>query len=471
MLNKLMLEYTGIIHFSGIGGIGMSGIAEIMHNLGYKIQGSDPSDNYVVDRLKTIGIKVINEQKAENLENVSLLVRSTAVKDNNPEVIEARAQKIPVISRTEMLAELMRLKICVAVAGTHGKTTTTSLMACMFEAAQKNPTVINGGIINNRNTNAYLGDGDYLIAEADESDATFIKIPSSIGIITNIDPEHMDFYHGFDNIKAAFATFVHNLPFYGFAVLCLDHPEVRNLANTITDRTIVTYGIDSEDVDVRAVNIRQSLQGSIFDIKISNNLNSNVSELKDIHLPTPGRHNVLNSLAPIAVALKLNFAQEHIIQGFANFHGVKRRFTLTGEYNGAKIIDDYAHHPEEVKVTLQTARSVADQNNGRVIAIFQPHRYTRLQTLFNEFVHSFGDSDILYIADVYSAGEAPIEQLGKELLVNAIKQSNAHPDPRILVSSDDLVDIIRNEAKPNDIVIFMGAGTITYWANDIVHKL
>lgn len=471
MLNKLMLNYTGPIHFCGIGGIGMSGIAEIMHNLGYKIQGSDNADNYVIARLKEIGIKVVIGQNANNLKGVSLLVKSTAIKEDNPEIIEAKAKKIPIISRSEMLAELMRLKISVAISGTHGKTTTTSLMACMFEAAGKNPTVINGGIINNRNTNAYLGDGDFLIAEADESDSTFIKIPSTIGIVTNIDPEHMDHYQSFDNLKAAFRTFITNLPFYGFGVVCADHQVARELANSITERKIITYGIVSEDADVRAVNIRQSLSGSIFDVVVSGNVYGEIKQLKNIQLPTPGMHNVLNALAPIATALELGFAEKDILAGFESFDGVKRRFTLTGEYNGVKFIDDYAHHPEEVKAILQTAQSVAKQSNGRVIAIFQPHRYSRLQSLFNEFVHCFKDSDILYIADVYGAGEPPIDKLGKELLVNAIKQSNAHHDPRVLISPDDLPEIIKTYAKPNDIVIFMGAGSITYWANDIVNKL
>lgn len=471
MLNKLMLNYTKPIHFCGIGGVGMSGIAEILHNLGYNVQGSDNNDNYIITRLKELGIKIDIGQRAENIKGISLLVKSTAIKDDNLELQEAVKLKIPVISRAEMLAELMRLKISIAISGTHGKTTTTSLMACMFESAKMNPTVINGGIINNRNTNAYLGDGDYLITEADESDSTFIKIPSSIGIITNIDPEHLDHYKSFDNIKLAFHSFISNLPFYGFGVLCIDHQVTRELAESITERKVLTYGINSTDADILAVNIRQSLEGSIFDIKISSKVNGDIKDLKDIHLPTPGRHNILNALAPIATALELGFKKEDIINGYSTFRGVKRRFTLTGEYEGIRFIDDYAHHPEEVKATLQTAKEVAKQKNGRVIAIFQPHRYSRLQSLFNEFVHSFTDSDIIYIADVYAAGEKPIDKLDKELLVNTIKQSEAHPDPRILVSPDYLPEIIKKDAKPNDIVIFMGAGSITYWANDIVNKL
>jgi len=466
-----MLNYVGGIHFSGIGGIGMSGIAEILHNLGFAIQGSDLTDNYVTKRLKELGIKIVLEQVAENVKNVSLVVKSTAIKDNNPEIVAARKYKIPVISRTEMLAELLRLKICIAIAGSHGKTTTTSLTACMFEAANMNPTVINGGIINNRNTNAYLGNGDFVIAEADESDATFIKIPSTIGIITNIDPEHMDYYNTFDDLKNAFSTFISNLPFYGFGVLCIDHPVVREIATSITERKIITYGIDSKDCDLRAVNIYQDLTGSTFDVIISDNVKSEIRVLKNIKLPTPGLHNVLNALGPIAIALELGFAKDHIINGFNSFNGVKRRFTITGEYNGAKFIDDYAHHPEEIKATLKTAQSVAKLNNGKVIAIFQPHRYSRLQNLFSDFVHCFGDSDILYIADVYGAGEIVIEDLNKELLLNVIKQSKTHSDARLLMSPDELPEIIKNDAKPNDIIIFLGAGSITYWANDIVNKL
>ncbi len=470
-INKLMLNYVGGIHFSGIGGIGMSGIAEILHNLGYKIQGSDLAENYVTKRLRDLGIKIFIGQVAENINNVSLVVKSTAIKDNNQEIIAAHKHKIPVISRTEMLAELLRLKNCVAVAGSHGKTTTTSLTACMFESANMNPTVINGGIINNRNTNAYIGDGDFVIAEADESDATFIKIPSTIGIITNIDPEHMDYYHNFDDLKKAFRTFILNLPFYGFGVLCIDHPVVREIATSITNRKIITYGIDSKDADVRAINIRQELSGSVFDVIVSDNIKGSIRELKNIKLPTPGLHNVLNALGPIAIALELGFAKDHIINGFNSFDGVKRRFTLTGEYNGAKFIDDYAHHPEEIKVTLKTAKSVANLNNGKVIAIFQPHRYSRFQSLFSDFVHCFGESDILYIADVYGAGEEVIADLNKELLLNVINQSKAHSDARLLMSPDDLPEIIKKDAKPNDIVIFLGAGNITYWANDIVNKL
>ncbi len=470
-INKLMLSYTGKIHFSGIGGIGMSGIAEILSNLGYTIQGSDQSDNYVIARLKKLGITIFLDQTGENLRDIALLVRSTAVKDDNPEVIAARKHKIPVISRTEMLAELMRLKVCVVIAGSHGKTTTTSLTACIFEASNKNPTVINGGIINNRHTNAYLGNGDFLIAEADESDATFIKIPSTIGIITNIDHEHMDFYGTFDKIKDAFRTFLSNLPFYGFGVVCIDHPIVKEIADTVTDRKIITYGIESKNIDVKAVNIREGINHSIFDVLISNNLNTKIRELHNIKLPTPGVHNVLNALGPIAIALELGFNKDNIIDGFKSFHGVKRRFTLVGEYNGVKFIDDYAHHPEEIKVTLRTAKSVAAQNNGKVIAIFQPHRYSRLQYLFSEFVHSFSDANILYIADIYGAGESPIENLNKELLINAIKQTNAHSDARLLLSHDELPEIVKLYAKPNDIMIFLGAGSITYWANDIVKKL
>jgi UDP-N-acetylmuramate--alanine ligase len=470
-INKLMLNYVGGIHFSGIGGIGMSGIAEILHNLGYKIQGSDLADNYVTKRLRELGIKIFIGQVEENINNVSLVVKSTAIKDNNQEIIAAHKHKIPVISRTEMLAELLRLKNCVAVAGSHGKTTTTSLTACMFESANMNPTVINGGIINNRNTNAYIGNGDFVIAEADESDATFIKIPSTIGIITNIDPEHMDYYHNFDDLKQAFRTFILNLPFYGFGVLCIDHPIVREIAASITNRKIITYGIDSKDAYVRATNIRQELSGSVFDVIVSDNIKGSIRELKNIKLPTPGLHNVLNALGPIAIALELGFAKDHIINGFNSFDGVKRRFTITGEYNGAKFIDDYAHHPEEIKVTLKTAKSVANLNNGKVIAIFQPHRYSRFQNLFSDFVHCFGESDILYIADVYGAGEEAVADLNKELLLNVINQSKAHSDARLLMSPDDLPEIIKKDAKPNDIVIFLGAGNITYWANDIVNKL
>jgi UDP-N-acetylmuramate--alanine ligase len=461
---KMMKRICGVIHFIGIGGIGMSGIAEILHNLGYKVQGSDLSENYSVERLRNLGIEVKIGHSEENITNASVIVKSTAVRENNPEIIAARNARIPIVKRSEMLAELMRLKASVAISGTHGKTTTTSLMASMFEAAGLNPTVINGGIINSRGTNAYLGSGDFLIAEADESDGTFIKVPSTIGIITNIDPEHLDYYGSFENLKNAFKTFIENLPFYGFGVLCKDHPEVNNLINQINDRKVLTYGIDSEDVDVKGINIRNTLNGSIYDVELSEKIYGSKHTIKDLHLPVPGVHNVLNSLAVIATAVELKFSEEIIISGFENFKGVKRRFTKTGEATGITVIDDYAHHPKEIIATLKTAKSVMEGKNGKVIAIAQPHRFTRVRDLFNEFATCFGDADILFIADIYTAGEDPIDGITSDNLVQKIKSLFPEKNVQKLNPDQDLSEAICGIANNGDMVICLGAGNITSWA-------
>ncbi|MFK7974309.1 MAG: UDP-N-acetylmuramate--L-alanine ligase [Rickettsiaceae bacterium] len=457
------------IHFVGIGGIGMSGIAEIMHNLGYQVQGSDISENNNTQRLKKLGIKIIIGHGPENIANVSYVVISSAIKQNNAEVGAAIKYQIPVIKRSEMLAELMRLKCSVAISGSHGKTTTTSLMACLFEAAGLEPTVINGGVINHRNTNAYIGTGAYLIAEADESDATFIKIPSTIGIITNIDPEHMDYYQNFDTLKEAFRSFLRNLPFYGFGVVCIDHPVVRELVRTVTERKIITYGIDSTDANIRAFNIKSNTYTSTFDIKLNLPHISGTTTIEQITIPTPGKHNVLNALAAIAVGVELNFGLKVIKDGFSNFQGVKRRFTLIGKYNEAELIDDYAHHPVEIEATLATAKNIAHDRDARVIAIFQPHRYSRLQSLFADFVNCFTDADQVYILDVYAAGEKVIKGFSSEVLTDAV---NTEMKPTSYINDkEQLVDIIKNTAKQGDLLVFMGAGDITVTAGQIVEKL
>ena len=458
------------IHFVGIGGIGMSGIAEVLHNLGYKVQGSDIAENYNTKRLQSQGIKVYNGHAAENITNVSYIVISSAINMENPEIKAALELKIPVIKRAEMLAELMRLKTSVAISGSHGKTTTTSLVACLFEAAGLNPTVINGGIINNRATNAYIGASDYLVAEADESDATFINIPSTIAVITNIDPEHMDFYKNFATLLEAFKSFITKLPFYGFAVTCIDHPVVRELISDIKERKIITYGIDSEDANVQAFNINCDISSSTFDVKIDlpNVLGSTVIE--KVSIPVPGRHNVLNALAAIAIGIELDFGIKVIKSGFKYFNGVKRRFTKTHEYNGASIIDDYAHHPAEVLATLNTAKSIAERQNGKVIAIFQPHRYSRLQNLFNDFMICFKDADHLYITDVYGAGEEAIDGISGVALVEKIKQAGTHPSVHF-ISQDMIAIIIKDKAAKGDLVVMMGAGSISAWANNIAQEL
>lgn len=444
----------------------MSGIAEILHNLGYKVQGSDASSNANVTRLAGFGIKVAVGQKAENIEGASIVVRSSAVKDDNPEIKAAKEKNIPVILRADMLAELMRLKESVAVAGTHGKTTTTSMVTAMFESAGLDPTVINGGIINAYGTNARLGKGDWLIAEADESDGTFLKLPATVGIITNIDPEHMEHYGTFDVLLNSFRSFIENLPFYGFGVLCNDHPEVNNLAKTISDRKVITYAIDNE-ADVKAINVELLPDGSRFDVEVSDHLKSGAKTLKSIHLPMPGRHNVSNSLSAIAVACELCFDDKVILKGFANFKGVKRRFTKTGETDGITIIDDYGHHPKEIEATLAAARGAT---KGRVIAVLQPHRYTRVHDLFDDFCKCFSDADKVVVTDIYEAGEKPIEGINRDNLIKGIKK-NGHKDVFPLQSAEELPQIINKIAKSGDMVVCLGAGSISQWANALPEDL
>ncbi len=467
---KAMPLDIGVIFFVGIGGIGMSGIAEILHNLGYKVAGSDVSENSNVKRLRAMGIDIIIGQKAENIENVAVVVKSTAVPMTNPEIQAARARGIPVVRRSEMLAELTHLKATIAVAGTHGKTTTTSLVGRVMEMAGLDPTVINGGIINAHGTNAHLGCSDWLVAEADESDGTFIKIPATIGVITNIDPEHLDFWGDYTDLKRAFCTFIENLPFYGFAVMCYDHDEVRKLADMITDRRVVTYGIDSVDADIRAVNIRQDVNGSIIDVIISSYITgSDERRIEDIKLPIPGKHNISNALAAISVAIELKISDEIIISAFEDFSGVKRRFTKVGEVRGVTIIDDYGHHPVEIAATLSAARDVVKETGGKVIAVVQPHRYSRLENLFSEFCNCFTDADTIVVSEVYAAGEQPIEGVDRDALVGCL--SDVGKQAIALESPDSLPDTINNLASKNDIVICLGAGTITNWANDLPDAL
>ena len=472
MISSRLHNMSSIIHFVGIGGIGMSGIAEVMHNTGYVICGSDLSDNANTQRLKNLGIKISIGHKAENVVGAEYVVISTAVKDDNPEVVEAKKRNIPIIRRSEMLAELLRFKTSICISGSHGKTTTTSMTACIFEAAGLEPTVINGGIINNKSTNAYLGSGEYVVAEADESDGTFIKIPSTVAVITNIDPEHLNYYGTFENLISAFRQFIVNIPFYGFAVACVDHKTVRELISTITERKIITYGIESEDAHIRAYNIRPSAFSSTYDVEINLPHTDGSMIIENITLSTPGVHNVLNSLSSIAIAVQMDFGAQVIRKALKNFEGVKRRFTRVGQYNGAHIVDDYAHHPEEVKATLNTARSVVKSNGkGKIVAIFQPHRYTRLHDLFEQFTHCFNEADVLYIADVYAAGEDKIEGYCHTSLVEATKKAHPEFDVNVLSSPDQLEQIVKDSAKDGDIILMMGAGSITYWAADLAKKL
>lgn len=456
----------GLVHFIGIGGIGMSGIAEVLHNLGHRVQGSDQSDSANVQRLRDKGIEVFVGHKAENLGDAEVVVVSTAIKKSNPELIAAREKLLPVVRRAEMLAELMRFRNAIAIGGTHGKTTTTSLVATLLEAGGLDPTVINGGIINAYGTNARMGAGEWMVVEADESDGTFLKLPADVAVVTNIDPEHLDHYGNFDAVRAAFRQFVENVPFYGFGVMCLDHPEVQALVSRIEDRKVITYG-ENPQADVRFMNVRIDGTRSIFDVEIRRRRTGQVIRLDDLVMPMPGRHNISNATAAIAVANRLGMSREDIAKGLASFGGVKRRFTLTGEWNGVQIFDDYGHHPVEIKAVLRAAREAC---KGRIIAVHQPHRYTRLSSLFEEFAACFNDADSIFIAPVYAAGEDAIDGADSESLVSRIK-SGGHRDARFLPSAEALPQMVAEIAKPGDFVVLLGAGSITYWAAALPKQL
>jgi UDP-N-acetylmuramate--alanine ligase len=450
----------GTIHFVGIGGIGMSGIAEVMHNLGYSVQGSDIAEGYVVEGLRKRGIKVHIGHAADNLGDAAVVVTSTAVKRDNPEVAEALDRRIPVVRRAEMLAELMRLKNTVAVAGTHGKTTTTSMVATLLDAGGVDPTVINGGIIESYGSNARLGGSDWMVVEADESDGSFLRLDGTIAVVTNIDPEHLDHYGSFDAVKDAFLQFVENVPFYGAAVLCLDHPEVQKLIARVRDRRVITYGF-SPHADVRAENISTEGGSTRFDA-VHRDRDGHEHRIDGIVLPMPGRHNVQNALAAIAVAREMECPDDTIRSGFARFGGVRRRFTLAGEVDGVRIIDDYAHHPVEIRAVLSAARE-AVAPGGRVIAVAQPHRFTRLRDLMEEFQGCFGDADIVYGAPVYPAGEQPIAGVDSDALVAGVK-ARGHRQASTIAGPEALARELAGLIVPGDIVVCLGAGDITKWA-------
>jgi len=456
----------GIIHFVGIGGIGMSGIAEILHNLGYAVQGSDIADNANVKRLRGLGIAIAIGHEAANLGEAQVVVISSAVKPDNPEVAAARARLIPVVRRAEMLGELMRLKWAIAVAGTHGKTTTTSMVAAMLDAAGLDPTVINGGIINAYGTNARLGQGEWMVVEADESDGTFLKLPSTIAVVTNIDPEHLDHWGSFERLKDGFESFVENIPFYGFAVLCIDHPEVQAMIPRVSDRRIVTYGL-SPQADVRALSIRSGSGGTAFDAVIADRAGGPARHLADLRLPMFGDHNVQNALAAIAIAHEMAFDEDAIRKALAGFSGVKRRFTRTGEAQGITVIDDYGHHPVEIAAVLKAARKATA---GSVIAVVQPHRYTRLINLFEDFCTCFNDADCVVVAEVYAAGESPIEGASRDSLVEGLR-AHGHRKVMALAKPDELAPLVRRIGKPGDLVVCLGAGNITAWANALPGEL
>jgi UDP-N-acetylmuramate--alanine ligase len=455
----------GTIHFIGIGGIGMSGIAEVMHNLGYKVQGSDVAEGYVIEGLRKRGIPVAIGHAAENLGDAAVVVTSTAIKRGNPEVELALETRVPVVRRAEMLAELMRLKSTVAVAGTHGKTTTTSMIAALLDAGGVDPTVINGGIINSYGSNARLGASDWMVVEADESDGSFLRLDGTIAVVTNIDPEHLDHYGSFDAVKDSFVEFVENVPFYGAALLCLDHPEVQAIIPRVRDRRVVTYGFSAQ-ADVRGVNVTPIPGGNRFETIIRHRDGSTRS-IEGIELPMPGRHNVQNSLAAIGVALELGVPDDVIRTGFAKFGGVKRRFTNVGEVDGVAIIDDYGHHPVEIRAVLSAAREGAQ---GRVIAVVQPHRFTRLNDLMSDFQTAFNEADIVYVAPVYAAGEQPIEGVDAAALVSGLKQ-RGHRAAQEIAGPEALAIELAKVVRPDDMVICLGAGDITKWAAGLAEAI
>ncbi|WP_226549990.1 UDP-N-acetylmuramate--L-alanine ligase [Celeribacter naphthalenivorans] len=460
-VTKLPTE-MGPIHFVGIGGIGMSGIAEVLLNHGYRVQGSDLKASKITDRLKELGAVIYEGQRAENLEDAEVVVISSAIKPGNPELDAARLKGLPVVRRAEMLAELMRLKSNVAVAGTHGKTTTTTLVAELLVAGGIDPTVINGGIIHAYGSNARMGQGDWMVVEADESDGTFNRLPATIAIVTNIDPEHMEHWGTIEKLRQGFYDFVSGIPFYGLAVCCTDHPEVQSLVGKITDRRVVTYGFNAQ-ADVRAVNLTYVKGVAQFDIVLA----AEDMVIEGCTLPMPGDHNVSNALAAVAVSRHLGMKAEEIKQALAAFGGVNRRFTKVGEINGVTIIDDYGHHPVEIAAVLKAARQASE---GRVIAVHQPHRYSRLHSLFDDFCTCFNEADVVGIAEVYAAGEEPIEGASRDDLVAGLIR-HGHRHARAVTCEDDLVRLVREQTREGDMVVCLGAGTISAWAHNLPERL
>ncbi len=453
---------VGPIHFVGIGGIGMSGIAEVLLNLGYRVQGSDLKTSKITDRLAGLGAEIFEGQRSENLQNAAVVVVSTAIKPGNPELDEARAQGLPVVRRADMLAELMRLRSNIAIAGTHGKTTTTTMMAELMVAGDFDPTVINGGIIHAYGSNARMGQGEWMVVEADESDGSFNRLPATIAIVTNIDPEHMEHWGDFDQLRDGFYEFVSNLPFYGLAVCCTDHAEVQALVGRISDRRVRTYGFNAQ-ADVRAENLTYKGGVAHFDI----HLRHEDKVIEGCTLPMPGDHNVSNALSAVAVARHLGMKASEIRDALAKFGGVNRRFTKVGEIDGVTIIDDYGHHPVEIAAVLKAARQATE---GRVIAVHQPHRYSRLSDLFDDFCTCFNDADVVAIAEVFAAGEDPIEGASRDDLVQGLIR-HGHRHARAILNEEDLARLVREQARPGDMVVCLGAGTISTWANGLPDRL
>ena len=458
----------GPIHFVGIGGIGMSGIAEVLLTLGYSVQGSDAKRSKITDRLERLGATVFEGQRPENLGEAGVVVISTAIRPGNPELEEARRRGLPVVRRAEMLAELMRLKSNIAIAGTHGKTTTTTMVATLLDAGGLDPTVINGGVIHAYGSNARAGAGEWMVVEADESDGSFNRLPADIAIVTNIDPEHMEHWGNFDALRKGFTDFVSNIPFYGLAVCCTDHPEVQGLVGRLTDRRVVTFGFNAQ-ADVRAINLRYEDGIAHFDVALQGERaeDGEFPVIEGCTLPMPGDHNVSNALAAIAVARHLGMKQAQIREALAGFAGVGRRFTKVGEVNGITIIDDYGHHPVEIAAVLKAARQAT---RGRVIAVHQPHRYSRLASLFDDFCTCFNEADVVAIAEVYGAGEDPIPGAERDDLVAGLI-AHGHRHARAVMDECDLERLVREQARPGDMVVCLGAGTISAWANALPERL
>ena len=464
-MRQLPLD-LGIIHFVGIGGIGMSGIAEVLHTLGYAVQGSDIGKSANVLRLREMGIFVSIGHMAENLGAAQVVVVSSAVKADNPEVMAARENLVPVVRRAEMLAELMRLKWSIAVGGTHGKTTTTSIIAALLDAAGMDPTVINGGIINAWGSNARLGTGNWMVAEADESDGTFLKLPATVAVVTNIDPEHMEHYGSFDKLRDAFDAFIDNIPFYGFAALCVDHPEVQAMIPRVYERRLITYGF-SPQADLRGINLQPGPGGTKFHVVVTDRKSPVERTIEDLNFPMVGDHNTQNALAAVAIAVEMNLDDEIVRKALAGFAGVKRRFTQTGEVDGTVIIDDYGHHPVEITAVLKAARSAT---LGKVVAVVQPHRYTRLRDLFEDFCTCFNDADAVIVADVYEAGETPIAGADRDALVEGLRH-HGHRAVQALERPECLAGVVDDLARPGDMIVCLGAGNITQWAHDLPDQL
>ncbi len=466
-MKGLPIAHDTIIHFIGIGGIGMSGIAQVLHNLGYVVQGSDLALNNNIKRLRELGVNIMIGHTEENLGSSAVVVISSAIKQGNPELDAARKRLTPVVRRAEMLGELMRFKWAIAVGGTHGKTTTTSLIAALLEAGEMDPTVINGGIINAWATNARLGSSEWMVAEADESDGTFAKLPSTIAVVTNIDSEHMDHYGSFEILERAFVSFIEQIPFYGFAALCIDDPGVQAIIPKVSDRRIITYGVTPQ-ADVRVADISINKSGSSFDIVITDRNSGSERKIDKLYVPMIGNHNVLNSAAAISIAVELGLADDVIRKGLKNFTGVKRRFTKIGTVDGITIIDDYGHHPAEISAVVNAARVTVPR--GRVMAVVQPHRYSRLRDLFEDFCTCFNDADVVVVADIYAAGEMPIKGITQTSLIEGLR-AHGHRMVIPLEHPEDLGVIVNEYMNSGDLVVCLGAGDISSWANDLPSRL